>query len=175
MGYGLVASKSFDDEQYRRTNQGLRRLHPATRLERAGHQAELNEAVLRKELTEMMAIYDEPGAMTSDRWARIERELATGPDGSLDLGKTKALVYSALTELMSDRLLRPGEGVKKNGFVPQSDVSFDRDGRGRVKSATVMITPIKQRRLHSSQGSISSSIQSRESTASIGSRIVVQG
>ena len=34
MGYGLVASKSFDDEQYRRTNQGLRRLHPATRLER---------------------------------------------------------------------------------------------------------------------------------------------
>ena len=73
MGYGLVASKSFDDEQYCRTNQGLRRLHPATRLERAGHQAELNEAVLRKELTEMMAIYDEPGAMTSDRWARIER------------------------------------------------------------------------------------------------------
>ena len=67
MGYGLVASKSFDDEQYRRTNQGLRRLHPATRLERAGHQAELNEAVLRKELTEMMAIYDELGAMTSGR------------------------------------------------------------------------------------------------------------
>ena len=148
MGYGLVASKSFDDEQYRRTNQGLRRLHPATRLERAGHQAELNEAVLRKELTEMMAIYDEPGAMTSDRWARIERELATGPDGSLDLGKTKALVYSALTELMTDGLLRPGEGVKKNGFIPQSDVSFDRDERGRVKSATVMITPIKQRGKH---------------------------
>ena len=133
IGYGLVASNSLDDEQYRRTNQGLRRLHPATRLERAGHQAELNEAVLRKELTEMMAIYDEPGAMTSDRWARIERELATGPDGSLDLGKTKALVYSALTELMADGLLRPGEGAKKNGFISQSDVSFDWGERERVK------------------------------------------
>ena len=148
MGYGLVASKAFDDGQYRRTNQGLRRLHPVTRLERAGHQAELNEAVLRKELTEMTAICDEPGAMTSDRWARIERELATGPDGSLGLGKTKALGYSALTEPMTDGLLRPGGRVKKNGFIPQSDVSFDRDERGRVKSATVMITPIKQRGEH---------------------------
>ena len=105
----------------------------------------MNEAVLWKGLMEMMTISDEPGAMTSDRWARIERELATGPDGSLDLGKTKALVYSAPTELMTDGILRPGEGVKKNGFIPHSDVSFDRDERGRVKSATVMITPIKQR------------------------------
>ena len=56
--------------------------------------------------------------MTSDRWARIERELATGPDGGHDLGKTMALVYSALTELMTDGLLRPGEGVKKNGVIP---------------------------------------------------------
>ena len=37
MGYGLVASSSFKDEQYTRTNQGLRRMHPATKLERAGH------------------------------------------------------------------------------------------------------------------------------------------
>ena len=104
--------------------------------------------MLRKELTEMMAIYDEPGAITPDRWARIERELATGPDGSLDLGKTKALVYSALTELMTDGLLRPGEGLEKNGFIPQSDASFDRDERGRVKLATVMITLIKQKGKH---------------------------
>ena len=134
MGYGLVASKYFDDEQYRRINQGMRRLHPATKLERAGHQAELNEAVLRKKLTEMMRIYDEPGAMTSDRWARIERTLATGPDGSFDLGKTKALVYSALTELMTDGLLRPEGGLKKDGSIPQSDVSFDRAERGRGTS-----------------------------------------
>ena len=56
MGYRLVASKSFHDEQYRRTNQGLRRLHPVTKLERAGHQAALNQAALRKELSEMMRI-----------------------------------------------------------------------------------------------------------------------
>ena len=111
MGYRLVASKSFHDEQYRRTNQGLRRLHPVTKLERAGHQAALNQAALRKELSEMMRIYDELGAMASDRWARIQRELATGPGGSLDLGNTKALVHSALTELTTDGLLRPGGGL----------------------------------------------------------------
>ena len=119
MGYGLVASKSFDDEQYRRTNQGLRRLHPATRLERAGHQAELNEAVLRKELTEMMAIHDEPEAITSDRWARIERELATGPDGSLDLGETKALVYIQRADGADDRrAIAPGRGSEEEWMHP---------------------------------------------------------
>ena len=48
MGYGLVASSSFKDEQYRRTDQGLRRMHPATKLERAGHQTNLNGPVLRQ-------------------------------------------------------------------------------------------------------------------------------
>ena len=48
MGYGLVASSSFEDEQYKRTNQGLRRMHPATKLERAGHQTNLNGPVLRQ-------------------------------------------------------------------------------------------------------------------------------
>ena len=35
MGYGLVSTNSFEDEQFKRTNQGLRRLHPAKKLERA--------------------------------------------------------------------------------------------------------------------------------------------
>ena len=87
-------------------------------------------------------------AMASERWARIERELATGPDGSFDLEKTKALVYSALTELMTDGLLHPGEEVQKDGFILQSDVSFGRDERGRAKPATVMIMPIKLRGKH---------------------------
>ena len=77
-----------------------------------------------------------------------EHRAGAGDGTGLDLGKTKALVYSALTELMIDGLLRPGEEVKKSGFIPQSDVGFGRDERGRAKSATVMITPIKQRGGH---------------------------
>ena len=149
MGYGLVSTNSFEDEQFKRTNQGLRRLHPAKKLERAAHQAELNEAVLRPELKEMFEIYDEPGPMTSERWARIERELSSsGRPDDLDHGKTKALVYSALTELMTDGLLRPGEGIQKKGFISQADITFDRGEDGRVKSATVMIVPIKLKGAH---------------------------
>ena len=68
MGYGLVSSKAFEDEQYKRTNQGLRRLHPATKIDRAAHPIELNAAVLRKSLEGVFAIYDRPGKVTSGRW-----------------------------------------------------------------------------------------------------------
>ena len=78
MGYGIVASKSFDDEQFKRTNQGLRRLHPATKIDRAAHPIEVNARVLRKNLDRVMAVYDEPGPMTPARWKRIEEELSVG-------------------------------------------------------------------------------------------------
>ena len=36
MGYGLVSSRSLEDEQFRRsTNQGLRRMFPSRRIDRA--------------------------------------------------------------------------------------------------------------------------------------------
>ena len=50
MGYGLVPSKAFEGEQYKRTNQGLRRLHPATKIDRAAHPIEMNATGLRKSL-----------------------------------------------------------------------------------------------------------------------------
>ena len=145
MGYGLVSSNTFDDEQYKRTKQGLRRMHPATKIERAGHQTNLNEAVLRKELAGVFSIYDEPGTMTREKWGRIERELKNGSVTGFDSGRMTDLVYCALTELMTDGLLRPGEGVPRRGFISQSDVSFDRDASGKLLSCTVMIMPIKQR------------------------------
>ena len=42
---GLVSSRSFQDEQFRRTNQGLRRMFPAKRIDRAAHPAEINSTV----------------------------------------------------------------------------------------------------------------------------------
>lgn len=148
MGYGLVSSKSFDDEQYKRTKQGLRRMYPPKKLVRAGHQTELNEGLLRGGLEETLRIYDEPGRATPERWRRIEQSLAASSGEGLDYAKVTDLVYSALTELMTDGLLRPGEGVPKKGFISQKDVTFERDSEGRLQSATVMITPIKRRGKH---------------------------
>ena len=46
IGYGLVSSRSFEDEQFRRTNQGLRRMFPSKQIDRAAHPVELNAPVL---------------------------------------------------------------------------------------------------------------------------------
>ena len=145
MGYGLVSSRSFEDEQLKRTKQGLRRLHPAKKMVRAGHQSDLNGPVLRRELEGVLRIYDEPGGMTPARWDRIRAELSVGHGGGLDRAKMTDLVYCTLTELMTDGLLRPGEALPKKGFIAQSDVSFERDATGKLKAAVVMVMPIKQR------------------------------
>jgi hypothetical protein len=84
MGYGLVSSKAFEDEQYKRTNQGLRRLHPATKIDRAAHPIELNATVLRKSLEGVFAIYDMPGKVTSGRWQAIERSFCAGRTDGFD-------------------------------------------------------------------------------------------
>ena len=144
MGYGIVASKSFDDEQFKRTNQGLRRLHPATKIDRAAHPIEVNARVLRKNLDRVMAVYDEPGPMTPARWKRIEEELSVGASGGFNRELMTDLVFSAVTELATDGLLRPGEILSKTDPITQSDVTFEHDQNGRLHSATVMITPIKR-------------------------------
>ena len=144
MGYGVVSSKSFEDEQFKRTNQGLRRLHPATRLDRAAHPIELNVTVLRKSLDEVFAIYDRPGKVTPGRWREIERALSLGLSDGFDRSLITDLVFSATTELATDGLLRPGEIMPKSGFISQSDVTFDRNDDGKLVSATVMIMPIKR-------------------------------
>ena len=144
MGYGLVASKAFEDEQFKRTSQGLRRLHPVTKIDRAAHPIELNGAVLRKSLEGVFAVYDMPGKVTSGRWQAIERALSAGRPGGFDKGLITDLVFSAATELATDGLLRPGEIMPKKGFISQSDVTFELDENGKLISATVMIVPIKR-------------------------------
>ena len=148
MGYGLVATKSFDDPQFKRTNQGLRRLHPATRIDRAAHPIEINAPVLRSSLSRIMEIYDEAGEVTATRWRRIEKEFESGAQGGFNKDTVRDLVFSAVTELATDGLLRPGEILSKTDPIRQSDVSFDHDRDGRLVSATVMITPIKRYHKH---------------------------
>ena len=145
MGYGLVSSKSLQDEQFKRTNQGLRRMFPAKRTDRAAHPVESNAIALRSSLDSLLAIYDEPSSDVMSKVRRMELELSKGSRNGFDLELTEDLVYSALTELMTDGLLRPGEGVPKKGFISQKDVSFERDEGGKLIAATVMITPIKRR------------------------------
>ena len=144
MGYGLVSSKAFEDEQYKRTNQGLRRLHPATKIDRAAHPIELNATVLRKSLEGVFAIYDMPGKVTPGRWQAIERSFRAGRTDGFDRDLVTDLVFSAATELATDGLLRPGEIMPKEGFISQSDVTFEHDDNGKLISATVMIVPIKR-------------------------------
>ena len=148
MGYGLVSSCSFEDEQFRRTNQGLWRMFPSKRIDRAAHPVELNAAVPRGSLSEVLVIYDEPSRTMIDKRRRMELVLARGAGGGFDLGLVEDLAYSTLTELMTDGLLRPSEGVPKKSFISQSDVSFNRSASGKLESATVMITPIKRRGKH---------------------------
>ena len=148
MGYGLVATKSFDDPQFKRTNQGLRRLHPAKRIDRAAHPIEINAPVLRSSLSRIMEIYDEAGEVTASKWRRIEKEFESGAQGGFNKDTAKDLVFSVVTELATDGLLRPGEILSKTDPIRQSDISFDRDRDGRLVSATVMITPIKRYHKH---------------------------
>ena len=72
VGCGLVSSRSFEDEQFRRTNQGLRRMFPSKRIDRAAHPVELNSSVLRSSLAEVLAIYDEPSTTMIDKRRRME-------------------------------------------------------------------------------------------------------
>ena len=120
-------------------------MFPSKRIDRAAHPVELNASVLRGSLSEVLAIYDEPSTTMIDKCRRMELVLARGAGGGFDRGLVEDLVYSTLTELMTDGLLRPGEGVPKKGFISQSDISFKRGASGKLESATVMITPIKRR------------------------------
>ena len=116
MGCGLISSRSFEDEQFRRTNQGLRRMFPSKRIDRAAHSVELNASVFRGSLSEVLAIYDEPSATMIDKCQRMELVLARGAGGGFDRGLVEDLVCSTLTEPMTGDLPRPGEGVHKKGF-----------------------------------------------------------
>ena len=90
MGYGLVATRRVDDPQFKRTNQGLRRLHPATRIDRAAHPIETNAPVLRGSLSRIMEIYDEAGEVTATKWRRIENEFESGAVGGFKTSRYQA-------------------------------------------------------------------------------------
>ena len=123
-------------------------LHPATRIDRAAHPIEINAPVLRSLLSRIMEIYDEAGEVTATRWRRIEREFEAGAQEGFNKDTVEGLVFSAVTELATDGLLRPGEILSKTDPIKQSDTSFDHDFDGRLVSATVMITPTKRYHKH---------------------------
>ena len=104
-------------------------MFPSKRIDRAAHPVEINESVLRSSLSEVLAIYDEPSTTMIDKRRRIELAFSRGAGGGFDRGLVEDLVFSTLTELITDGLLRPGEGVPKKGFMSQSNISFKRGVR----------------------------------------------
>jgi hypothetical protein len=123
-------------------------MFPSKRIDRAAHPAEINSTVLRKSLDELLAIYDEASTPRHEKCRRMELWMPRSSGKGFDLDRTEDLVYSALTELMTDGILRPGEGLPKRHMISQKDVTFKHDAAGRLESVTVMITPIKRRGEH---------------------------
>ena len=59
---------------------------------------------------------------TSTKWRRIEKEFEPGAVGGFNKDTAKDLVFSAVTELATDGLLRPGEILSKTDPIRQSDI-----------------------------------------------------
>jgi hypothetical protein len=111
-------------------------MFPSKRIDRAAHPSEINPTVLRKSLDELFAIYDEASTPRHEKCRRMELWMSRPSGKGFDLDLTEDLVYSALTELMTDGLLRPGEGLPKRNMISQKDVTFKHDAAGRLESVT---------------------------------------
>ena len=154
VGYGISESPFFQDHLIKRSNRGFRRILPSKKLQRSGHPTAINSSVLRGSLSGILRIYDESGPLTEAKLSRIKTLLARGNrSGLFDKETFDDLFYSALTELMTDGLLRPSEALpqgvnKETGArkcsILRDDVKFTRDEHGRVTEAVVYIQPIKQ-------------------------------
>ena len=157
VGYRIAESEAFTDHQFSRTNRGLRRLLPHKSRHRIAHPTQLNEEVLRASLKPVFEVYDS-GPLDSARLNQI-RILLQGTherfwSGSFDKELYDDLFYSALTEFMTDGLLRPSEalpnmkdpvtGAKVRSLIHRDDVKFSFRRDGMLHKVEVMITPIKQ-------------------------------
>ena len=78
MGYGVVLSRSFENEQFHCKNQGLRRMFLSKRIDLAAHSVELNAPVPRGSLSGVLAIYDGPSTTMIDKCRRMALVLARG-------------------------------------------------------------------------------------------------
>lgn len=157
VGYRIAESEVFTDHQFARTNRGLRRLLPHKSRNRSAHPTQLNESVLRASLAPVFAVYDS-GPLNAARLNEI-RMLLQGTSerfwsGSFDKELYDDLFYSALTEFMTDGLLRPSEalpnmkdpvtGARVRSLIHRDDVKFSFGRDGTLLKVEVMITPIKQ-------------------------------
>ena len=157
VGYRIAESEVFTDHQFSRTNRGLRRLLPHKSRNRIAHPTQLNEQVLRASLKPVFEVYDS-GPLDAARLNQI-RILLQGTQerfwsGSFDKALYDDLFYSALTEFMTDGLLRPSEslpnmkdpvtGAKIRSLIHRDDIKFSFRRDGVLHKVEVMITPIKQ-------------------------------
>ena len=112
---------------------------------------------LRGSLGGVLRVYEEPGPLTESKLDRIRTLLTRGRStGLFDKDVFDDLFYSALTELMTDGLLRPSEACPEGKYligenkgkrkcnIFREDVQFTRGADGRVVEAVVYIQPIKQ-------------------------------
>ena len=155
MGYHIAESECFTDHQFSRVNRGLRHLLPHKSMHRIAHPTSINEPVLRASLGEVLRIYDE-GPLDRSRLQRIRLVLSGNPSywaGTFKKDLYDDLFYSALTEFMTDGLLRPSEalpnmkdsnGKRVRSLIHRDDVSFEFGADGKLRKVQVMITPIKQ-------------------------------
>ena len=155
VGYKIAESPLFTDYQFSRTNRGLRRLLPHQKMHRIAHPTALNEPVLRSSLKEVFEVYDE-GPLDDARLQKIRWLLAGKPEyfsGTFKKELYDDLFYSAVTEFMTDGLLRPSEalpnmksasGKNIRSHIHHDDVTFTFDKNGMLTKAQVMVTPIKQ-------------------------------
>lgn len=157
IGYKIAETPLFTDYQFSRNNRGLRRLLPHQKMDRIAHPTAINEPVLRSSLKEVLEVYDE-GPLDDRRLAKIRLLLAGSPEywsGSFDKVLYDDLFYSALTEFMTDGLLRPSEalpntkdpvtGATIRSYIHHEDVSFTFDKKTqKLVKVQVMVTPIKQ-------------------------------
>ena len=157
VGYRIAESEVFTDHQFSRTNRGLRRLLPHKSRNRIAHPTQLNEQVLRESLKPVFEVYDS-GPLDASRLSQIRIILQGTQErfwsGSFDKALYDDLFYSALTEFMTDGLLRPSEalpnmkdpvtGAKIRSLIHRDDVKFSFHRNGMLHKVEVMITPIKQ-------------------------------
>ena len=157
MGYGISESPFFTDHDMKRVNRGYRRILPSKKLQRAGHPTAINAVALRGSLGGILRVYEEPGPLAESKLVRIRTLLTRGRStGLFDKDVFDDLFYSALTELMTDGLLRPSEACPEGKYkigenkgkrkcnIFREDVQFTHGADGRVVEAVVYIQPIKQ-------------------------------
>ena len=123
----------------RKMSRGFRRLFPSKKLRRAGHAVSSSKS-LRSNLQNIMDMYD---AQTFE--SNIDEDaFREAVELTMTDSQKEDLLGCVITEFMTAALARPGEALPKQGaLIKESDVQLEFSG-GKLATATVMLTPIKQ-------------------------------